>query len=197
MWVTCTSISYLFCSCFRLLLVGVACVSTRIGKGQTGTVSAQGVCALRGSQISIRPASLKYVVCLLYDDKYFSVACRPEMTYTVLSRASTHGHSQLKHQKTRVGSCTEEVVEWFNYPRASAHHRCEVSCQGVSTCIIALSVLRQGQPNGEESCIVPESGSNCSLVAKVLQHSSLAVPKFCAASEKHCEQGYRQVCANL
>ena len=69
-----------------------------------GTVDAQAVCALMSSQFSIRPASLKYVVYLLYDDKYFSVACRTEITYTVLSRASTHGHSQLKHKKSRVGT---------------------------------------------------------------------------------------------
>lgn len=62
----------------------------------------------------------------------------------------------------------EEVVEWFNYPRASVHPRCEVSCQGVSTWIVALPVLRQGQPNGEESCILLESGSTRRPVAKVL-----------------------------
>ena len=40
---------------------------------------------------------------------------------------------QLKHQKLGVGGYTEEVVEWFNYPRTSAHLGCEVSCQGVPT----------------------------------------------------------------
>ena len=29
--------------------------------------------------------------------------------------------SQLKHQNLRVGGCTEEVFEWFNYSIASAH----------------------------------------------------------------------------
>ena len=34
---------------------------------------------------------------------------------TVLFRASTHGHLQLKHHKLGMGSCTEDVLEWFNY----------------------------------------------------------------------------------
>ena len=34
---------------------------------------------------------------------------------TVLSWASTHGHSQLKHQNLRVGGCTEEMLKWLNY----------------------------------------------------------------------------------
>ena len=31
---------------------------------------------------------------------------------TVLSWANTHSHTQLKHQKLRVGSCMEEVLEY-------------------------------------------------------------------------------------
>ena len=38
-----------------------------------------------------------------------------------LSWASAHGCSQLKHQKLRVGGYTKEVLEWFDYPHASAH----------------------------------------------------------------------------
>ena len=34
--------------------------------------------------------------------------------HTVLSRASTHGRSQLKCQKLRVSSYTENVLEWFD-----------------------------------------------------------------------------------
>ena len=47
---------------------------------------------------------------------------------TILSRASTHGRSQLKRQKLRVGGYTENELKWFNYPRTKAHLRCEVSC---------------------------------------------------------------------
>ena len=33
------------------------------------------------------------------------------------------GAHKLTHQKLRVHGCTEKVLEWFNYPRASAHPR--------------------------------------------------------------------------
>ena len=41
---------------------------------------------------------------------------------TILSWASAYGRSQFKHQKFRLGSCTEEVLEWFNYLHASKFH---------------------------------------------------------------------------
>ena len=50
---------------------------------------------------------------------------------TILSRSSAHGRLQLKRQKLRVGGYTENELKWFNYLRTKAHHRCEVSCQGV------------------------------------------------------------------
>ena len=49
----------------------------------------------------------------------------------ILSRASTHGGSQLKHQKLKVGGYTEKELKWFNYPRTRGHPGCKVSCQGV------------------------------------------------------------------
>ena len=45
-----------------------------------------------------------------------------------------------------------------------------------------------------QSCIILENGLSRSLVAKLLQCSSLAVREFCAASEERCEGCYRQVC---
>ena len=50
-----------------------------------------------------------------------------------------------------------------------------------STCIVASPVPRRGQPNGGESYIVLESGLTCSLVAKLPQHSLIAVREFRAA----------------
>ena len=81
-----------------------------------------------------------------------------------------HGkdRSLLKHQKLRVGGYTEEVFDWFDYLRASAHPGCEVG-----VCIVAWPVLRRGQSDGGESCIVLESGPTRSLVAKLPQRSSL------------------------
>ena len=50
---------------------------------------------------------------------------------TISSRASPHGRSQLNHQKFRVDGCMEEVLEWFNYPRARTHPWRKVGCQEV------------------------------------------------------------------
>ena len=41
--------------------------------------------------------------------------------YTVKSRASAHGHSQLKPPKSRVGPYTENLLKRLNYLLASAH----------------------------------------------------------------------------
>ena len=51
-----------------------------------------------------------------------------KLVITVLSRASTHGCSQLKCQNLGVGGYTEKVLKWFNYPQARAHPGCEASC---------------------------------------------------------------------
>ena len=77
----------------------------------------------------------------------------------------------------------------------STHPRCKVSCQGVSTCIIALPVLHQGQPDGGESCIVLESRLTLSLVANLPKCLLLVVHEFRTAGEERCEQGYEWVCA--
>ena len=56
-------------------------------------------------------------------------------THTILCQASARGHAQLKHQKLRVGSYVEEVLEWVTIPG------CEVSCQGVSNWPASLLCL--------------------------------------------------------
>ena len=73
---------------------------------------------------------------------------------TLLSQASTYDCSQLKRQNLSVGSYTENVLKWFNYPLARAHP-CKVSCHG--TCIVSLSVIHRGQPDSGESCIMLQS----------------------------------------
>ena len=94
--------------------------------------------------------------------------------HTLLSPASAHWHSQLKHQKLRVGRYTENVLtcKWFNYPHPRAHPGCEVSCHG--TCIVSSSVICRGQPNSGESCIMLQSRPAHSLDAKFPQHSVVA-----------------------
>ena len=91
---------------------------------------------------------------------------------TVLSRASAHGHSQLKCQNLRVGGYTENSLKWFNYPHARAHPGCEVSCHETEwTCIVGSSGIRRHQSDTGESCIVLQSGPTRSLIAKFPQHS--------------------------
>ena len=45
-------------------------------------------------------------------------------------QASMDAHSSST-KKLRMDGCTEEMLEWFGYPWASAHPGCEVSCQRV------------------------------------------------------------------
>ena len=89
----------------------------------------------------------------------------------VFSQASTHRHSQTKHQTLRVGSCMEEVITWkIQLSPRMCPPQMQVSCCGL--------------PN--QPPIVLESGLTCSLITKLPQHSLLAVRKFCAVGEEHC-----------
>ena len=90
---------------------------------------------------------------------------------TVLSRASAHGPSQLKHQNLRMGSHTEKCLNGSIIPvQATTQMRTKW------TCIVGLSVLRQGQPDSGEGCIMLQSGLTRSLLAKFPHiQSSLAV----------------------
>ena len=68
------------------------------------------------------------------------------LTDSILSQASAHGHSQLKRQKVRVDSYTENVPVQGPTPNAKLAARVYH--------IVASSVLRRGQPDSEESCVV-------------------------------------------
>ena len=119
---------------------------------------------------------------------------------TVLSRVSTHGCSQLKHQNLRVGGYTEKVLKQINY----------ISMQGPTP----DAKLDAMGPNRLASFIRPcfieasptvEKKVSCyradQLVASLLNfcsvEPSLVVRKFHDAGEEHCERGHGQVCANL
>lgn len=89
-----------------------------------------------------------------------------------------HEHLQLKHPKLRVGGCTEEVLEWFNYPSPSAHPRCEVSCQRVWNKQASSLCLRFVEARTmAKCCIVLESILTNSLVSKLL-HCCLHCANF-------------------
>ena len=110
--------------------------------------------------------------------------------YTVLSRASAHGCSQLKRQKVWVGGYMEKVLEWFNYPRARAHPGCEVNCQGVPH-----RGFVKASPTVEKAVLCYKADR---LVASLPSfHSvqlSLAVCKFHAAGKECCERGHGRGC---
>ena len=114
-------------------------------------------------------------------------------------QAITHRRSQLKQQKLRVGSCTEEVLEWFNYSHASAHPGCEVSCQGIPNrpASSLCSCFVEASPTMEKAVVALESRPTRSLVNRPPQCSLLAVREFCAVSEERCKRGYRRTCAKL
>ena len=80
----------------------------------------------------------------------------------------------------------ENMLKWFNYPRAKAHPGCEVGSHGAeSTCIIGSSVLRRGQPDSGEGCIVLQSGPTDSLIVKFPQCAVVA----CSARISCCKGG--------
>ena len=106
---------------------------------------------------------------------HFNSSTHDLKQYFRIVPGSAHGHSQLKRQNLRVGGYTEKVLKWFNHPRAKAHPRCKVSCHGTKlTCIVGSSVLRRGQPNSGEGCIVLQNRSTHSLISKFPQHSVIA-----------------------
>ena len=105
---------------------------------------------------------------------------------TALSQASAHGCLQLKHQNLRVGSCTEDVLKWFNYS-------CTRGTQ--SNFIAALPVLCRGQPNGGESCIVLESRLTCSLIVKFPQQHANFVLQVTNAGNKAIDGCVRNCCS--
>ena len=88
------------------------------------------------------------------------------------------------------------MIKQLNYSHARAHPGCKVRSHGTeSTCIVGLSVLCHGQPDGGESCIMLRSRPTlASLLSFCSVQSSLAVREFHAAGEECCKQGHGRVC---
>ena len=63
-----------------------------------------------------------------------------------------------------------------------------------STCIITSPILHWDQSNSGENCIMLESRSTRSIIAKLPQHSSSAVCEFRTTSEECCKSGYGRMC---
>ena len=97
--------------------------------------------------------------------------------FSILSRASAHGRSQLKRQNLGVGSYTEKVVKWFNYPQAKAHPRCEASCHvaELNSLLVCLYFV-EASPTAEKtvSCYKADWLVASLLSFRSIQSSSLS-----------------------
>ena len=101
-----------------------------------------------------------------------------------------------------MGGCTEKVLEWFDYLRASAHPGCEVSCQGYRIGLhrrfvrASSKLTRQAVKKGV-SCYKADRFV-ASLPRFLSVQLSLAVREFHTAGEERCEWGHgRGVCEPL
>jgi len=93
-----------------------------------------------------------------------------------------------------MGGCTEKVLEWFDYLRASAHPGCEVSCQGYRIGLhrrfvrASSKLTRQAVKKGV-SCYKADRFV-ASLPRFLSVQLSLAVREFRTAGEERCERGH-------
>ena len=105
------------------------------------------------------------------------------------------GTRSSKCQKLMVGSCTEEVLKWFNYLLARAHPRCEVSW---GYWIDLHHRFVEASPTVEKAVTCYKADR---LVASFPSfhsiQSSLAVREFHSAGEECSERDHGQVCVNL
>ena len=117
-----------------------------------------------------------------------------------MSRASTNVRSQLKHQKLRVGSCIEEVLKWFNYPRARVHPGCKVSCQGVPNRLALLLCLCfvEASLTGEKAVLCYKVNWLIASLPSFHSNSVFACSTWISCCrERTVQQGHRWMCANL
>ena len=96
------------------------------------------------------------------------------------------------------GHLTEKVLKWSLSLR-KAYPGCEVSCHGTElTCIVGSSMLRRGQPDSGECCIVLQSRLTCTLVGKFSQRSVIACSmRILRYRGRMLQTRYGQVCVNL
>ena len=105
------------------------------------------------------------------------------LAYTIhITQASAHVCSQLKHQNLGVGSCTEEVLEWFNYNScASAHLNPKLAARGHRIDLhrhFAPILSNKASQAVENGCIVQENNSPVALLPSLsnvchIQYASL------------------------
>ena len=107
---------------------------------------------------------------------------------TVLSWASTHVHSPVKHKKWGLGGYKKEVLEKFNYPvQAPTLIRQELShCRFAHAS--SFSQVRAAWQCGKLYCA--RKRANLQSCFQGLQRSSPAVHEYHTARGEHCGQGY-------
>ena len=100
----------------------------------------------------------------------------------------------LKRQNLRVGGYTENLLKWFNYSCTRTHPWCEVSCHGTEwTCNVSSCVIRRGQPDSGENCIVLQSRLTRSLVGQNAMNEAMdrrvrTFDAWCHAAQSASEQ---------
>ena len=91
----------------------------------------------------------------------------------------------------------EEMLKWFNYPAQGLTLDVKLAARRPNRLASSLHpfMLRWGQADSGESCIVLQSGPTCSLVAKFSQHSVVT----CSTRISCCTLWTRprRVCANI
>ena len=99
---------------------------------------------------------------ILYTNKLFQASTRSTIHYCP---GQVPMGAQLKHQNLSVRVATRRCFKWLDYPHTRAHPGWEVSCQGYRINLHHRFV--EGQPDSGESCIMLQSRSVHSFVAKV------------------------------
>ena len=110
---------------------------------------------------------------------------------TILSWASTHGCSQLKHQRL--------VAErrYLNGSTILVHAptpNLKLLTLSLDPC---FALAKQGQSSGGKNCVVLRNRLTCGLLANPLQSLSLAICEIYSVREECCRQGYERVCESL
>ena len=141
----------------------------------------------KGAKIEVEDKDGVSVTIHVVDGRWFNFL--NSRHYTIVSRVSTHGCSQLKFQNLTMGGWTEEVLEWFNF----THLGSKVSFHGVVYQLALLLVLRWGKPDSRES-IMLQSGS---LVVNFCSVHHLQYASLVLQAKNAVKEAMDWVCVNL
>ena len=101
---------------------------------------------------------------------------------TPSKRTSVGVCSSCKRQNLGVGGWRRR---WFNYPHASAHLACEVSCQGLpNRPASSLRLVKRGYLGAEKSC--KKTDHSCRVSAAFVACNTQTL--YCNLSEERCRR---------